>query len=124
MIKKISILLILILIISTTVQVYASTSLSDIQSKGKNVLNPDTDPEVNNLLSSVIMMIQYAGTGIALIVVTLYGIKYMLASPADKADVKKQILPIMIGCGLLFATVNIVTVIAKMTGAIGEKLDG
>jgi len=38
-------------------------------------------------------------------------VKYILASPADKADVKKSITPIIIGCALLFAGVNIVATV-------------
>lgn len=70
-------------------------------------------------MGTVVTLIQYAGSGIALLVITIYGIKYMLASPADKADVKKQILPIIIGCVLVFATANIVKLIASLTGVLG-----
>ncbi len=46
--------------------------------------------------------------------VTMLGIKYMLASSNEKADIKKQAIPIVIGCTLLFAAVNVVAIIAEL----------
>ena len=82
----------------------------------KPVMNADTSStEMNNTLANIIKVIQYVGSGIALIVITIYGIKYMLSSPAEKADVKKQILPIIIGCTLVFGAVNIVSLIFSIS---------
>ena len=122
MLKKIVGILLLILVITAFGEVYAG-DMSDLITKMENVSKPADDADaIDATLATVIKMIQYAGTGIALIVVTIYGIKYMLASPADKADIKKQIFPILIGCTLLFATVNIVGIIADMTIRVGSTL--
>lgn len=66
-------------------------------------------------INTIIGLLQYVGSGIALIVITILGIKYILASPAEKADVKKSIMPILIGCVLLFGGVNIAGLIASFT---------
>ena len=50
----------------------------------------------------------------------MLGIKYMQASPSDKADTKKQILPILIGCLLVFGAVNLVAAVADFALKIGE----
>lgn len=42
----------------------------------------------------------------------------MLASPSDKADVKKEILPILIGCILVFGGVNIVAAVVDFVVGI------
>lgn len=70
--------------------------------------------QVRYVLNAVIKIIQIAGSGIALIVVTMLGIKYMLASPGEKADYKKTAVPVVIGCVLLFAGVNIAGIIADI----------
>ena len=49
-----------------------------------------------------------------MIMVTLLGIKYIMAAPSDKADVKKQIAPLVIGAIILFASVNLVGIIADV----------
>lgn len=73
------------------------------------------DNGVIKAINSVIGLLQYAGSGIALIVITILGIKYILASPSEKADVKKSIMPILIGCVLLFGGVNLAGILATFT---------
>lgn len=63
------------------------------------------------ILNTMIGLLQVAGTGIAIITVSVLGIKYLLASPSEKADTKKAILPIVIGCVLLFGAVNIISAV-------------
>ena len=72
-----------------------------------------TTSKVGTVINNVIGLIQMVGSGIALIVITILGIKYLLASPGEKADVKKQIFPILIGCVLLFGAVNLMEAVAE-----------
>ena len=67
---------------------------------------------ISKIINTVIKILQYAGTGISVIVVTITGIKYMLASPNEKSDIKKMAMPLIIGCVLLFGAVNLVKLIA------------
>ena len=69
-------------------------------------------------INTVIGLIQIAGTGIAVIMVTIQGVKYLMASPSEKGNVKHSAVPISIGCLLLFAAVNIVKIIARMATKI------
>ena len=69
---------------------------------------------VGKILNTGIGLIQVAGTGISLIVVALLGIKYMIATVDEKASIKKQAIPILIGCVLLFGAVNIAKIIEDL----------
>lgn len=113
--KKTILILGLILIVSLfvgTANVYA-TDVNAIISSMEGTSDMATDGNgIKNALNNVIGLIQVAGTGISVVVVTMLGIKYLLASPSEKADVKKQIAPILIGCLLLFGAVNLVAIIA------------
>ena len=123
--KTISILLIVLLLMSVlcTNKVFACvgggiggiiTSMSAVSSA------PSAgDSKIGKVINIVIGILQVVGTGISLIVISILGIKYILASPSDKADVKKNIMPILIGCILLFAAVNIAGIIEQFTGGIG-----
>ena len=124
--KTISILLIVLLLMSVlcTNKVFAGegggviggiiTSMSAVSSA------PSAgDSKIGKVINIVIGILQVVGTGISLIVISILGIKYILASPSDKADVKKNIMPILIGCILLFAAVNIAGIIEQFTGGIG-----
>lgn len=113
--KRTILLFCLILIISFfvgTINVYATDVNAIISSmEGTSEMATDGDG-IKSAINNVIGLIQVAGTGISVVVVTMLGIKYLLASPSEKADVKKQIAPILTGCVLLFGAVNLVAIIA------------
>lgn len=62
---------------------------------------PNQNP-FNNSVSIVIGIIQAVGMSVAVIMLTIIGIKYIMASPEGKADLKQQLFPYLIGCILLF----------------------
>lgn len=66
------------------------------------------DKGIMGTINSVIGFIQIAGSGISILAISLVGIKYMIASPSEKAELKKSAMPIVIGCVLLFGAVNII----------------
>ena len=119
--RKIISILIIMLLISLFVgvaNVYAADDLSDIKSGMQNVYILDAgNGGIKGAINTVIGLLQVAGTGIALVVITMLGIKYLIASPSEKADTKKQIMPILIGCILLFGAVNITAAIAELAKA-------
>ena len=47
-----------------------------------------------------------------------YYTKYMISSIEDKVEIKKRAIPIVVGCIILFATTNIVVIIADIVGSI------
>ena len=87
-----------------------------IISSMKGVSDPIENPTQTGLwkaINVVIGLMQIAGTGISLIVVTMLGIKYVWASVEQKAEIKKQAIPIIIGCVLLFGAVNLMAAIEE-----------
>lgn len=124
--SKIKILLILIVTVlmsAVPVLVYSS-STADAISAMESMNSSDVTDEsgvFGPILNSVIGIIQVAGTGISMVMVTILGIRYIMASPSDKADVKKQIAPLVIGAIILFASVNLVALVADVAN---ETLSG
>lgn len=70
---------------------------------------------VGKVINNVIGILQVVGSGLSIIVITMLGIKYILASPGEKADVKKSIMPIGIGCILLFGAVNLMAAVEEFS---------
>ncbi len=101
---------------------YAKDDKIDALAKqGESVTPSDENDDLFVGINKIIGLLQIVGTGISIIVVSILGIKYMLASPGEKADVKKNIMPIIIGCILVFGGVNVVAIIAKFsTGVFGS----
>lgn len=129
--KSIKILLILltsIFIISVMQNLVFASSTTDAIGAMGNMKGADIEDgtgKLGNIINAVIGLIQVAGTGISMIMVTMLGIKYLLAAPSDKADVKKQIAPLVVGAIILFASVNLVSIVATIAdntlkGAAGE----
>jgi len=94
-----------------------SYALDDIVSgmEGVSDASGTSGSNIVKVLNYVIYLVQVAGTGISIIMVTMLGIKYMISSPEDKAEIKKHATPILIGAILLFGAVNILGVVYKFT---------
>ena len=110
---RILILLITLLVISTTV-VNGGVDIPATVVTGMSQANTGTGmngTQTFKVINNVIGLIQIVGSGVALIVIAIMGIKYMLAAPSEKADVKKMVMPVIIGCVLLFGAVNLAGVI-------------
>ncbi len=122
-IKRIIILIIIVLTIScllSTQAIAASSTVNSIITGMSDVHKPEvsgTTGRISQILNAVIRIIQIAGTGISVLVVTILGVKYMLASASEKAELKKSAQPIIIGCVLLFAAVNLVRILAGIGSA-------
>ena len=71
-----------------------------------------TDPgasEIEDLGSKVLGIVEVVAAGVAIIMVTVVGIKYILASPNEKADLKGNLIMITIGAILIFGGARILT---------------
>lgn len=118
-IRKIIFYLCIFMIISmfVNVQVFANGGQSAITAmkpmEDGGTADATATGKLGPIINTVIGLIQVVGTGLSLIMVTVFGIKYIMASPSDKADVKKQIAPMVVGCVILFASVNLVQIIAN-----------
>lgn len=113
----------ILLVIFNINNVYADditdpTTVINSMSGAKASNMASADNKIGNIINTVIGLLQVAGTGISVVVVSVLGIKYLLASPSEKADTKKSILPIIIGCALLFGAVNLMAAVSDMASKV------
>lgn len=126
--KKIVTILLLVMLLSVIFNisnVYADditdpTTVINSMSGAKASKMASSDNSIGDIINTVIGLLQVAGTGISVLVVTILGIKYLIASPSEKADTKKAILPIVIGCVLLFGAVNLMAAISDLSSKVFE----
>ena len=123
-VRILMILIMSIFVVSISLEVFATQSAIDAMGNMAGATIEDESGKIGNILNSVIGIIQIAGTGISMIMVSLLGIKYIMAAPCDKADVKKQIAPLVIGAVILFASVNLVGIIADVANSTLESAAG
>lgn len=78
-----------------------------------NTSNTDAK-EANKIVGVVLGVVQAAGVTIAVITLSVIGIRYMLGSTQEKVEYKKSMIPYLIGAILLFATSAVLTAIKSL----------
>lgn len=73
------------------------------------------DPILQNKVGSILGLIQVIGYVSAVVIAVVMGIKYIIASPEGKADLKKTMVPYAIGCLILTAGTVLVSAIAAFS---------
>lgn len=122
-IKTITILIILVTLSFScfnVLQVFAAQSLVPDVNYYKLDENATIPNEVTDVGNTIVGLIQVIGTIIAVVTLMIMGIKYMAASVEEKANYKKTMIPYIIGCILLFATVTIVSAIYQLIEPLNQ----
>ena len=70
---------------------------------------------VNNIVGAALVIAQVVGTGIAVIMLIVLAVKYITASAADKADIKKSAVVYVIGAIILFSASGILGIISRLS---------
>ena len=68
--------------------------------------------KTQNIMGTLINVMRIVGTGVAIIMITYVAIKYMSAAPEEKAEFKKSATAFIVGAVVLFASTNILSIIA------------
>lgn len=108
--KIIAVLLIAIALItlSTTI-VRATTGFEPIEPKPAGTAGE----KVTNTAGQILTIVRIVGMAVAVIMLTILGIKYIAASPNEKADYKKGMTVYVVGAVLLFGASALLSVIQK-----------
>ena len=109
-VKMISILMIALAVVIAATPVFAST------------LNPDTEidritPDYSgnqdfiDTVGKIIGFLQWAGVIAGVVIIAIFGIKYMMGSLEEKAEYKKTMIPFIVGAVVLIAAPQIAKLI-------------
>ena len=100
--KAIFILLIVVMLISIGVPVFAAVQGVSDPSRltGETVSGTD---KITSLGNQIITILTIVGTVVSVVVLIVLGIKYMMGSAEEKAEYKKTMMPYVIGAALIFA---------------------
>lgn len=75
---------------------------------------PKVDTDLANVLKSIVGVVQIVGTGVAVIASIWLGIRYVLSSVDEKADIKKKLIPFVIGAIIFYGATGILQLIADV----------
>ena len=98
LVKIFSILLMVIMLCSITLNVFALTP-SEITGT-ETVTGAD---ELKNVGMGMVGILRTVGIILSVVILIILGIKYMMGSAEEKADYKKSMIPYIVGAALIFA---------------------
>ncbi len=123
---RVAILIMLcIFAMSFSLSVYASGWADDIYEEQKNNSEGD-DPsgaseKINDMMGSAAVVVKIVAVATAVIILIVLGMKYMIAAPGDKADIKKSMIPFVIGAFVVFAAVGLIKMIIMFSSNLGGE---
>ena len=120
--KKFLIVLIVFMMIFTIAYcLYSSFAISGDVAKssfnGEGASMYNADEKSYKILGTVLDVVRFATIGIGLVMLTILGAKYMLASPNERAEIKQHLIVYVIGAFIMFgasALVGIVQMFASV----------
>lgn len=120
MIKKISILIIMLTLLLSMVPVNSYATIFDpvINPDAYDPGNPEKSEELNKISNTVIGLIYYIGVFLSVGMLMVIGIKYMTGSVEEKAQYKETMVPYLIGAVLLFGGINILKIIYDLVSKV------
>lgn len=102
-------------------QLISSASYSDTMGNlvnGTYTDNTGTSSNVTNITATVITSIRVVGICVAIVMLLTVAMKYMVAAPGEKADIKKSSIQYVVGAIVLFGVVGILTIISNFATAV------
>ena len=105
----------IISVLLITIAIILSVSSSAFALNGLTV---SSTTELNGLGGTIIGLVQAVGTIVAVVMIIVVGIKYLTSSPEGKAQYKGTMVAYVVGAILIFAAVNIVSIVAKWSSNI------
>lgn len=109
-IKIVSILMMAIMMIMVSTQVLAvdpGSAIDGVQGSIAYSGNSDFTAKVGKIIG----FLQWAGAIAGVLIITIFGVKYMMGSLEEKADYKKSMIPFIVGAVVLIAAPQIAKLI-------------
>ena len=114
--RKIKKIFTIILVLLLLLQINSFATLRPSEINGDTSIAGES--EITNVAGNILGVIDFGGTVLAIVAITIIGIQYMKSSLEQKAQYKEKLIPYAIGCLLLFAAPKI----AKLVYNIATKI--
>ena len=110
-IKIISILFLLtLLVFSTTTYVQADIDIKPDEYKPEKITAQEGGRAIE-MTGKILRIVRTLGVVAAMVVLSIIGLKYMLASLDEKANYKENMIPYIVGCALLILCTTLPSII-------------
>jgi len=82
-------------------------------------MQPKSDAAFADIGNIVVGIVRAVGTSIALLMLTIMGIKYIMGSVEEKASYKQSMIPYLIGAILIFSGAQVTQIIYDAVNKVG-----
>ena len=111
MLKKITIILLSILIILSICNISMAGGVFDDTGRFDTTVDADVEKTAKGFLGSAIDVAQIFSVGLAFILLIVNAMQYMNAAPEGKADIKKKMVLYGIGAVIVFSALELASVV-------------
>lgn len=125
-IKKISLILLIILAISFICNMHISSQAAFIDeglittTYNSNGKDQTAKQRVSDVLAVIITIVRIAGVCVAIVMLLAVAMKYMTAAAGEKAEIKKSAVQYVVGAVVLFGAVGILGVINNFSKNVSK----
>lgn len=114
MIKKILFITLLIIGITAVLAAFNNVfGISALDAADKQKIYADSG--TGNIGGLIFGVVQYVCYGVALVLILWKGVQFMVAAPEGKAEIKKQLIAVAIGAGIIFTIGLIIGIVQNVT---------
>lgn len=113
--KILSVLIMMIMILSVTVNAASSG-----QDPSKYTGGGASVEGLESIGNQVIQIVSTVGSIASVIVLIVLGLKYMMGSAEEKAEYKKTLMPYFIGAAMVFAASSIAAIVFSVTSNLAS----
>ena len=118
--KLLLMLLVFSCIASICVTAFANPALTvkDSLAQANGVESVNTS--FKQVMAAIITIARVIAVGVAIVMLLTLAMKYMMAAPGDRADIKKSMIPFVIGAFVLFASSGIVDMLIRFSAQLSS----
>ena len=122
--KKSIEIMVKILIIALSLALISTVVLADDLLDPSKITGTSTaaSNSVTDIANIILGIIQVIAVAVAVIMLTVLGIKYVSAAPEGKADIKKSAVVYIVGAVLLFGTTGILQLIKSFANTVSNAV--
>ena len=112
-IKIVSILMMAIMMLMVATPVFAAVDPTTAIDNVNGKINADgvSKTDITDKVGKIIGALQWIGAIVGVLIIVIFGIKYMMGSLEEKAEYKKTFVPFIVGAIVIFAAPQIAKLI-------------
>ena len=120
-VRILTVVLLAIMLVSTGLTVVNAANVTIPIDQVEGDTTSDIAKGVNNIGGTILGVLQVAAAVIAVIVLVVLAIKYIMASPNDKADIEESATGYIIGAVILFGASGLLAWLQNTVGNVMNK---